>query len=64
MKIHKSVPVAANFQSVKFYYPTADEMMLWRQGAVGVWADFKGTFDPGISDQMNAVVISQSLFGG
>ncbi|MCE2491268.1 MAG: hypothetical protein J4F40_01460 [Alphaproteobacteria bacterium] len=49
---------------MKFYYPTADEMKLWRQGAVGVWADFKGPFDPGISSQMNVAVISQSLFGG
>lgn len=64
MKIHKSVPVAADLKSAKFYCPTADEMKFWWQGAVGVWVDFKGSFDSGISSQMNAAVISQSLFGG
>ena len=64
MRIHKSAPVAADLQSVKFHHPTADEMKLGRQGAVGVQVDFKGSFDPGISSQMNAAVISPSLFGG
>lgn len=30
MRINKSVPVAADLEGVEFYYPTADEMKLWR----------------------------------
>ena len=33
-------------RGTKIYYPTPDEMKLWRQGAVSVWKEFEGSFDP------------------
>ncbi|MCY4496369.1 MAG: TRAP transporter substrate-binding protein [Rhodospirillaceae bacterium] len=49
---------------VQIYYPTAEEMALWRQGAVGVWAEFKGSYDPEIvrrvlNDQGNTAFIEE-----
>ena len=48
----------------QIYYPTAEEMKLWRQGAVNVWAGFKESYDPEIvrrilNDQGNTAFIEE-----
>tara|TARA_A100001037_G_scaffold70085_1_gene62651 strand:+ start:692 stop:904 length:213 start_codon:yes stop_codon:yes gene_type:complete len=34
-----------------WYKPTSAEMDKWRAGAVGAWADAKGTYDPALAER-------------
>ena len=36
----------------EWYVPTADEMKLWRAGAIDAWLNAKGTFDPETAERV------------
>ena len=35
----------------EWYKPSDEEMTMWRAGAVGAWADAKGTYDPALAEK-------------